>query len=477
MQNINKELVILIFGRMFQILIMLASIKVSTALLSPSEMGNLYLVMSICSFFSFFFISPIGQYINRKTHEWNVHGQILNRLFNYCYYILFASILSLGIIDILRINGIAHNIDSIWLFVAIPLFIFFNTWNQTLIPMINMLGNREAFTILTILTLLISLVASYCMIHYFSEQGIFWFLGQIIGLGIMTIAALYYFIRMTECSFDIKIAYATITYESIKNILSFAMPLSIAVLFLWMQNQSYRIIIEKFIGAEFLGFFGVGVMIAIAIASSFEAIVMQFLYPKMYQTMNDEALFQTTFFNIINLILPIYFFLAAYVTFLAKYLIIVLVDSQYASSYIFVIFGIWMEFFRMSSSLLSTIAHAKMKTSVLVVPYALGGIVVFGGTYVGSMTLHYAYFIPSILVVAGGLTFATMFMRVKKMIFIDLHVKNLLFFSPYIGGLFFVILVVQYASNFFISLAIIGVSGLWFLFGLYKFLIFREILA
>lgn len=476
MQNINKELVILIFGRMFQILIMLVSIKISTALLSPSEMGNLYLVMSICSFFSFFFINPIGQYINRKTHEWHTHGQILNRLFNYCYYILFASIVSLGIIDILRINGIAHNIESVWLFVTIPLFIFFNTWNQTLIPIINMLGNRAAFTILTILTLLISLIFSYCMIHYFSAQGIFWFLGQSIGLGVMTIAALYYFIQMAEHSFDIKIAHATITCENIKNILSFAMPLSIAVLFLWMQNQSYRIIIEKVIGAEFLGFFGVGIMIAIAIASSFETIVMQFLYPKMYQTMNDEILFQTTFSNIVNLILPIYFFLAIYVTFLAKYLITVLVDSQYVSSYIFVIFGIWMEFFRMSASLLSTIAHAKMKTRVLVFPYALGGLVVLIGTYFGSMTLYYVYLIPSILVVAGGLTFITMFIRVKKMIFIDLHVKNLLFFFPYIGGLFFVILIMQYASNLFISLVIISVSGLWFLFGLYKFLKFRGML-
>lgn len=473
----NKELVILIVGRFVQVLIMLVSIKVSTKLLNPSEMGNLYLVMSICSFFSFFFISPIGQYINRKTHEWHAHGQILNRLFNYLFYILFASILSLGIIDILQAYGIAHTIDSLWLFIAIPLFIFFNTWNQTLIPMINMLGNRAAFTILTILTLLTSLLASYLMIYYFKVEGIIWFLGQMIGLGIMTVVALYYFIRTTQCSFDTKIVYATISWKNIKSIISFALPLSIAVLFLWMQNQSYRIIIEKFIGAEFLGFLGVGIMIAIAIASSFETIVMQFLYPKMYQTMNDEILFQTTFSNIVNLILPIYFFLAVYVSFLAKYLITVLVDHQYASSFIFIIFGVWMEFFRMSSSLLSTIGHAKMKTSVLVVPYALGGIVAFVGTYIGSMTLYYDLLIPSLLVIAGGLTFITMFIRVKKMIFIDLHVKNFLLFLPYIGGLFLVLFAWQYADNFFISLSIIGASGLWFLFGLYRFLKFRGMLS
>ena len=472
----NKELLILILGRIVQVFIMLISIKVSTKFLSPLEMGNLYLIMSIGSFFSFFFINPIGQYINRKTHEWYEHGQILNRLFNYLFYILFASIISLGVIGVLRIYGIARNVDVFWLFVTIPLFIFFNTWNQTLIPIINMLGNRSGFTVLTILTLLLSLVSSSLMIHYFEAYGVFWFLGQIIGVSIMAIIALYYFIQIFKCSLDIRIAYATVTMENIKNILVFAMPLSIAVLFLWMQNQSYRIVIEKCIGGEFLGFLGVGMMIAIAISSSFETIVMQFLYPKIYQTMHDETLFKSTFSNIVNLILPIYFFLAIYVSFLAKYIIILLVDSQYASSFIFIIFGIWIEFFRMSSSLISTIAHAKMRTMVLVFPYAFGGMLVLIGTYLGSMTSKYSWIIPIILVIAGGLTFFIMFIQVKKLIYIELIVKNFLYFSPYIGMLFFVPFCWQYANNLIVSLLVIGISGLWFLFGLYKFLKIRGML-
>ena len=124
MQNINKELVILILGRVVQVFIMLVSIKISTTFLSPLEMGNLYLIMSICSFFGLFFINPVGQYINRKTHEWHQKSILANKLWNYNYYILLASILSLFIVMGLYDVGIARNIQYMSLIFFIPLFVF-----------------------------------------------------------------------------------------------------------------------------------------------------------------------------------------------------------------------------------------------------------------------------------------------------------------------------------------------------------------
>ena len=71
--------------------------------------------------------------------------------------------------------------------------------------------------------------------------------------------------------------------ENFKIIVKFSLPLSVGVLFLWMQTQSYGIIIEKFIGAEFLGYFGVGIAVALAVSGAFEAIIVQYLYPIMYK--------------------------------------------------------------------------------------------------------------------------------------------------------------------------------------------------
>ncbi len=469
-QKINKELAILVMGRGAQILIMLFAIKLSTALLNPSEMGNLYLILTIYSFFGFFFMNPIGQYVNRKTHEWHQNGVLLNKLFNYNYYILSASILSFFVVVILYSFGIANSMNYTLLIIFIPLYVFFNTWNQTIIPMINMLEYRTAFTVLTILTLLLALFTSYFMVDKFEKNGLLWFSGQIVGLGMMAIIAFVFFMKKVNNTFSISVAHSSVTKTNLKHIVSFALPLSIAVLFLWMQNQSYRLIIEKYIGAEFLGYFGVGMAIAIAISSSFETIVMQFLYPKIYKQMNDEVQFKIIFSNIINLILPIYFFLAIFVSFTAMYLTIILVDIKYTSSFIFVIFGIWVEFFRMSSNLISTIAHSKMQTKTLIIPYAIGGIFVAVGTYLVSQNQHYALLIPIVLIVGGFLTFWQMFRKMNTLINFDLKIENFIHILLYSFAFGIVTLLYDYSISFCASIAIVLVFGLYFLFVLYRFI-------
>lgn len=469
-QKINKELLILGTGRIAQVIIMLITIRISTALLLPSEMGNLYLIVSICSFFSLFLISPIGQYINRKTHVWHHSGVLLNKLFNYNYYVLLASILSFFVVLLIHSLGIADNIDYTLLLIFIPLFIFFNTWNQTIIPMINILGNRIAFTLLTIFTLLLSSILSYFIITTYKNDGILWFFGQTIGLGTLAVVAGIYFIYKIENKLNIVMAHTEITRASLKNILSFSLPLSIAAFFLWMQTQSYRLIIEKNIGVEFLGYFGVGMAIAMAISTSFETIILQFISPDLYKYMNDKTKFKVFFSNILNIILPIYFLLAIFVSFMAMYLTTILVDKQYASSYIFVIFGIWIEFFRMSSGLLSAIAHSELQTKTLIIPYAIGGIFVALGTYIVSQAENYTLYIPSVLLLGGCLTFFLIFFKMNKLMLIDLKITNFIQISPSILGFSLAILLYNYSIYLYASILITFLFGIFFLFVIYKFL-------
>lgn len=473
-QKINKELSILVVGRVIQILIMLVSIKISTALLNPVEMGNLYMIASICSFFGFFFMNPIGQYINRNAYAWQHNGLLLNKLFNYNYYILSASVLSFFVTIILYDIGFANKVNYILFILLIPLFVYFNTWSQTIIPMINMFEQRGVFTLLTILTLILSLVFAYAIVYMFEKSGVLWFLGQIIGLALIAIVGFIFFIKTIENKFNLSIAHSEIAWVDMKNILSFAFPLSIAVLFLWMQNQSYRLIIEKYIGPDFLGHFGVGMAIAIAISTSFETIVMQLLYPKMYKNMNNEIEFEIIFSNIINIILPIYFLLAVCVSFLAMYLTTILVDAKYASSFTFVIFGIWIEFFRMSSNLISTIAHSKMQTKSLILPYAIGGIFVVMGTYFASLFQNYQLLIPIVLIIGSFLTFLQMFQKMNKLITINLKLVRFIQILPYTLVFFLTIFLHNYSSNIYSSIIITLIFGIYFLFLLYKIIHIKD---
>lgn len=474
-RSVNKELFVLIIGRIAQVIIMLIALKVSTTLLTPLEMGNFYLILSFCSFFGFFFINPIGQYVNRKTYEWHSQKQLLNKMFNYNYYIMIATVLSFFVVVISYKLGIGTNIEYKWLILFVPLYVFFNTWNQTIIPMINMLEQRILFIILTIATLILSLAFSYIMISYYEQSGIFWLIGQIIGLGLMAVIGFVFFIKKIDSNLDIVTAHNFIKIDNFKLIMSFAIPLAVSVFFVWMQSQSYRLLIEKYIGAEFLGYFGVGMAIAVGISSSFETVVMQFLYPKMYKNMKNEQDFEIVFSNIINTIVPIYFLLAICVSFLAIYLTTILVSKEYSSSFLFVIFGIWIEFFRMSSNLLSTAAHSKMQTRSLILPYMIGGIIVFIGTYLASQSSNYHISIPLILIFSGLIVFLMMIQKMNKLVKINFLFKKLILMR-YALVFVLALLVSEYSKSIYFSAIIVFIFGIYFLYVLNK-IIRKDILT
>ena len=472
--RLNKSLVTLTLGRAVQIAIMLISIKTSTHLLSTKEIGNLYIILTLTGFFGLLFINPVGQYVNRKTHEWNSSGEILNKLSIHGIYITFATLVSLLIIPIMPHLGIASSINYTILLLIIPLFTLLNTWNQTLIPMINMLGNQSAFVTLTLFSSLIALVCSYIITTNIAPTAAFWMAGQTLGIGLVTILSAVYFIKKSTSIFSFKKAINHIKIKNMVAIAYFATPLAISVFFFWLQSQSYRLLIENYIGIEFLGFFGIGLSIAMSISSSFESVITQWLYPSLYKSMKDKAHFSSALSKSINTIIPIYMFLAVCVSFLAPFLVEILVGPSYSQSALFLIFGIWVEFFRMSSNTLSLAAHSSMNTKALFLPHMIGGLSVLIGVYFAAQTDQYRILIPAVLLMAGLASFVVMLLRMRALVKLELNQKNFsillaysLFFST---ALFFM----DASKSILLSLAIVFAYGVYFLAVIFKFFSIKD---
>ena len=467
LKKLNSKLLIIIVGRVLQIIIALVAIKLATKYLSASEMGNFYLVISIAGFFSLFLINPIGQYINRQTHQWYEEKNLLNVFYIFNYYILFLSFLSIAIIYILHYFNIANNIELITLCSVIFIYIIFHTWNQTIIPMINMLEYRISFVLLTLASQLLFLMLAYTFINVIAKEGIYWFLGQAIAFGIIAIVSFIYFKKKIQNNFDIKIAHKMINKNNLNKIIKFSAPLSLSVLFFWMQTQSFPLIIEKYLTSEFLGYFGVGMAVSLAISAAFESIIMQYLYPTMYKSMKSEMQFSNTISNIINLILPIYFLLSIFVSIFAIYINSILVDNKFFDSYIFVIFGIWIAFFRMSSNIIANIAHSKMETKKLILPNFFGALITVVGVIIATQTENYQFNIPIVLIISAIISFLTMYKMMNNLVSIKLKIKNfllvLILSIPFFMGMLFY----NYASSIIYSIVIISCFGLYFLLTLY----------
>lgn len=461
----KKDFLILSLGKIMQISLSLLSIKILTSILSKEEVGNYYLILSIVSYCSLVFINPIGMYVNRKFYVWKDENRILNSFFIYNVYILFISILSSVIIYLLTYSiGLAKNIDSTVLIFLVLISIFFNTWHQTIIPTLNMLYRRYSFTFFNIITILLAIFFSYIFISK-NSSATNWIFGQLTSQVIIVVASFLYLIFVLPNQFNIsKIKIKGISF---KNILLFALPISFSTLFMWMQNQSYRIIIEKYINSNYLSMIAVGFSVSASISTAVESLIQQVYSPMYYKEINSEDFVKRSvaWTKMASISICLYISLLFFIASLAPFLVRILTDSKFYYSYYFVFFGAAIEFLRMISNIFSNIAHSEYQTKSLILPYLSGGIVSFFGVLIAVHYNNYDYSIPSILVISGIVTFIMMYVSTKKIMKKISLDWNLLKFSliisiPFCSAIIFY----RHSFNVLISLLILLLYGLYMLF-------------
>ncbi len=464
-KSVNKDFRIILIGKLLQAIIAVLSIRVTTSLFDPEQMGNIYIFMTIYTFFVLSLISPFGQYINRKTHAWHANQSIMNHLSIYVIYILSVSLLSIFVGYLLYGQGISNGIDLQYLLPLMAGFILLFTLHQTIIPMLNMLYFRLSFTVLMVLTAVGVLTFGYLFVILFGAKSQYWLVGMLLSnLLFLTIGFYMLKNRLNEQYDGFVYNIKKINKEKLTEVLKFAIPLSAATLFMWLQNSGYKIIIEREIGLEFLGFLGVGMAVSSQIASIFESIVMQYFHPIYYKQITNANIQERKIAinNLINTVLPIYFMLTLFISFLAKYLVEILVDEKYHDVYIFTIFGIWIEFFRMTANLFGNISQSEMNTKKFMFPYVIGSLITVFLVYFISTGNEYKLYLPIVLVVGGMITMFMMYVSMQKLIKFNINYgligTSLILSIPYLGLLIF-----TQESSLLSSLFIVFGYGLYFL--------------
>lgn len=465
----KSDFLIILVGKLLQVILMIVAIRVSTALLEPKEMGNIYIFTTIYTFFVLLLISPFGQYINRHTHQWHEQKSLLDNLGLYSLYLIIISIFSVIVGFLLYSFGVSQEIELEYFLSLLFLFILFMTLNQTILPLLNMLHYRFSFTILTVLTAFGIIFFGYLFVNFFGNNAENWLLGMVVSNMIFMIIGFFVLKNSLNDKFrGFSYTLRKITKEKIKSILVFVLPLSVATLFMWLQNSGYRILIEQNIGLEFLGFLGVGLAISGQIASTIESIVMQYFHPIYYKQITNATIQERkkAIESFINKALPIYFMLAIFLTFLAKYVVEILVDEKYYGVYIFTTFGIWIEFFRMSSNLFGNISQSEMNTKKFMTPYIIGSLVTIILVYFSSLKVDYEFYLPIALLIGGLFTMIIMYISMKKLIDFKIDFR-LIFFSFLVSLPYFSTYLFNFETNLVLNLLVVGSFGLYFLGTIY----------
>jgi len=249
------------------------------------------------------------------------------------------------------------------------------------------------------------------LVKFYSASAVLWIFGQAAAMLLLAATALGYLLLKVKYKSDFGRIWACVKAPKLAGVLKFALPLLFSAFFMWLQNQSYRLVVEKYLGLDFLGAIAVGLGIAAAIASAAESLVQQIYYPLYYGEINtpDGEKRKAAWNKMAAVMIPLYLLLTIFVSFLSWQLVNLLVDVKFHSVWIFTVFGAWMEFARITTNILATVAHSEMRTDSLAKPYICGGLFTMVGVFLASRSGSYVYLVPLALVFGGFVTLVLMF--------------------------------------------------------------------
>ena len=427
----NKDVTLITAGRLLQAFLTIIALRIITSFLSPHQVGLVYLMLSFAGWFGLFLLNPVGMYLNRKLYIWHDAGELLRKFFIFSLYTAGVALIAVPLVLAVRLWTGPEAAAAAFIFaLTIAAYVYSVTCNQTLIPALNALGYRGPFVFLSVLTSGLGLVFSMFLVSVFSASAICWLGGQIAAFSLMALAGFYMLKKRTgETIWGEVPAFRNSGAAGLREALLFSIPLSGATFFMWLQNQSYRIIVERNISADFLGVLSVGLGIASGLAAVAESLVQQMYFPGFYRRISDgnAESRRAALAELAEKTLPVYLILACFVAASAKYLAWLLVAEKFKDAYMYVAFGAFIELFRMSTNILAAGAHSEMRTRVLIKPYFMGGVFTSIAVLAVCVRSHSGNLaVPSLLAAGGLVTFAAMKIKMNGMVRIKLNYGALL---------------------------------------------------
>lgn len=362
-------------GRLAQSILMLATIRCATTLMPPEEFGKLSLTLTNVAFFSLLLVNPVGSFINRRIHAWQINSMSCSYLMWYLGYLFCAAFFASTIILVIHWSGMINlGISVFWITSLVGTSIIFTTINQTTIPLLNALGDPIRFVWLSVATLAVSLLFAVLLSLTFSPTANHWILGLLLGQIILgMIGAKYLFTIIDKNS-----TWTTLPSLSRKHLLvllNFSWPISLAALVSFFQFQGYRYLMERHLGFSQLGLFVAGYSISAGVISAIESISTTYLQPEFYRRINKQDhpnVRIQAWKEYAQSIIPPLLLTACFLILNSKELIRILLGARFYGAESFVVWGAISEMTRVLINVYTLIAHADMNTKSAIIPGSIG---------------------------------------------------------------------------------------------------------
>ena len=187
--NNLKDFFTLGIGKVLQIIISLASIRLITELLSEDQIGTYYVLLTILSLLAFGFFNPLGQFYARHLIHWQESKNLKNATNIVLVLRFIAILLSLPLALFIFYLFDYQRYFSLLEYIIYITFALVALTHGMLLSAVNILVSRVVFTVYTVVTLALGL-ASSLVIFQFNQTAMGWLYGLAL-VQILTSVSLY----------------------------------------------------------------------------------------------------------------------------------------------------------------------------------------------------------------------------------------------------------------------------------------------
>lgn len=420
----NKRLLIISIGRLSQMIIMFATYRVLSTVLSVADMGTYYFLLSIAGAFGLIFANPIGMYANRMLLSWNSHGVLLKNLKIIITTFALGSFLTAPLLFLFKSKFNVETNSLSFIACTLILYIFSTSINGTLVPSLNLMGFVNHFVLWTLMTNLIGLILSVALVKYYSPDPLYWLIGQ--GVAFIFFGFVAYFVLWKKLH-GLSLRSSRLSFDRLKRVGHFAIPIVITNVSVWLLAQSFRFFLKEKIDANALGELTFGLGLATSLSVAVEYLFQQLFFPAFYAQINDPNIEnEKVWNNLMNRLLPSYTYLAFFIMSLSPFLMRILADPKFKNSGNFLALGALVEFFRMLGNVFGMATHSEMKTHKAIGPYLIGGAIALGGVLLISYHPLLVTYTPFCLMTGYAAAMFYLKYNVSKMFEIKIATRKLL---------------------------------------------------
>lgn len=456
----NKNLIILTFGRLSQMLIMFFTYRVLSTILSVSDMGIYYFLLSISAAFGLIFANPIGMYTNRVLHSWQSSQVLFKNLKIVLLTLLAGSFLTIPFLFLFQ-NKISLDGQSLSFLISVLVFyVFSTTFNGTVVPSLNLLGHTRAFVIWTFLTNALGLAFSYLLVTRVSNNPLYWLIGQAAAFTFSAAISLIilYISEKSDVSDDQD---SRTLNKRLHKVLKFGLPIALTNIAVWGLSQSFRFFYKENIDLTILGEMAFGLGLASSLSVAVEYLLQQIHLPEFYKEINrpeaDKSQAWNHFFN--NLV-PSYIYLMFFIIGLSPFIMRVLADVKFKNSHTYLALGAGVEVLRMLGNIFTMGTQSEMKTHKAIGPYITGGIITLSGVLYICRHPEYVGLTPFALM--AGYLASLIYLRTNVGEIISVKIDYAYLVKCLVSAFIFLtaLFLHHFSQNLFYSIGILGVYGI-----------------